>query len=327
MAAVTLAADDEATTAPESSHSKHGAATAMTAAARVLSTYELLESILSHTSTICVAHCRRVNHYWSQVINQSKNLQQRLFFLPARGRWVLTTGPDEVQVVDNATVTYKRSDIVRIPAFLRPSAVRTLNVVQLHPLLTSEPIPGADKNLWNTVMSKFSPSKLLSLPDGPWQQMLISQPAVNRASLYFGYDGNFRHEAKLTDESGIKLYHIIQAVESMLRALNRFTSTGHFDNDDCKYARTRDEAVARAQGVGDERLKGHREAMAQSLQSYEPYWDGMEDALEASRGTGPRCFVSCCIAHASPWLDKAEEAMAKRRDAAAEATSVNIGSD
>ncbi|KAK4547517.1 hypothetical protein LTR36_000473 [Oleoguttula mirabilis] len=310
MAVNTSATDSEDTTVPPAMGARNNVTTTttMSAAAELFNTYELVETILDHASMICLVRFQCVNRFWMQVIEDSTILQRKLFLSPAPVgpylEWT-TGGRDGTKtsiVYDRPICSSLQSDY---SLMLGPQE-RTTTIIKLHPLLTATAMPWGSSWSPNRADFSFDPLKLLSLPSGPWQQMLISQPPVYDFRVqYLPQDGGgyFGYSNYVSSESGIRLHHILEELELMLEQFNDYKRTGHYGGDECEDEETMDPHNVRSAGVVGGLVGRHREVMAQP---YEPYWKTRKQMLMEVEFTELFCFVEGRVADTSPWVAKAE---------------------
>ncbi|KXT09269.1 hypothetical protein AC579_2127 [Pseudocercospora musae] len=158
------------------------------AADAVLSTTELLESILEHLPMKDLLLNQRVCKKWQAVVSQSPYLQQKLFFQPreAQFKWLLEIKELEASV---------ESTFYQVPMNADESGVgRSLPSGELNPLLFTarswmphhklKSIALKPKADTPTAFSGSDGDSPPALP-GSWQRMLVSRPPVRALGYHY----------------------------------------------------------------------------------------------------------------------------------------------
>ena len=183
-------------------------AVSTSAAAAVLNTYELLESILVHASTTDLTRGRGVSTSWKTVIDRSMKLKETLFLSPGTTTctlmWISKNGAwsPTLQNVSEAVKSIKYS------------------IVKLHPVIEHRA-----STWYKTSMDlKVDVKTLLSMESTPSKQMFITQPPTQKLTIVCSDVLNqelqvFRKglSGKVIEAaSGVTMFHLIHFVDTHL---------------------------------------------------------------------------------------------------------------
>ncbi|KAK5125625.1 hypothetical protein LTR85_011899 [Meristemomyces frigidus] len=230
MAELAAATDGVGTMTLATTSTTYDNASTMSAAAKVFGTYELVEHILSNTTTICAVRGRAVNHFWKDVIDGSITMQEKLFLSPSPRRPVLERVWDLDAYDYRLFVNYDPG---------AGNANKQVDILRMHPLM--QPF-APEVRVWakSRVDIKVDAMRLLRLPDGPWKRMLISQPPVKEMRVHcwlsegtpggahmHQYEGTIRHA------SGIDYHAVIAECHAALHNFNMTRTCGHYEGDGC----------------------------------------------------------------------------------------------
>ncbi|KAK5746906.1 hypothetical protein LTR17_000537 [Elasticomyces elasticus] len=173
---------------------------------RLTNTYELLEQILLHTDMATVFFAQRVNTSFQDTINNSRVLQQKLFFapLPANGSY------QEAQL---NPLLVKKEVLERLPFFYCGYGINEMQYAPRWPgerLRPDMPVithSGTDEDAadgmdWElSVWSGLEITEVLGA--GSWRRMLLTQPACIASFAIRSdnsYDPNSRSRATISTE-------------------------------------------------------------------------------------------------------------------------------
>ncbi|KAK3615692.1 hypothetical protein LTR56_026434 [Elasticomyces elasticus] len=150
------------------------------ASARLTKTFESLEQILLHTDVVAVFCAQRVNTSFKDTINNSRLLQQKLFFapLPANGSY------QETQL---NPLLVNKNVLERLPLFYCGYGYNSMTHVErwpgkrLHPDMPKITHYVDDENAADRIDWELSvwngPKVEEVMGAGSWRQMLLTQPA------------------------------------------------------------------------------------------------------------------------------------------------------
>lgn len=163
---------------------------------KLLTSYELLENILSHLPTKDLVRSQRVCRAWKDVTMRSQLLRKHLFLMP-----------DICEAVD---VPWTSGRSYSPPDFMK-----------LHPIISEDSFffysYRSSYNDWSVLLNMFDVKHLLEWTDRRWTAMLITQPPSKPAlvTLYAATRGPRVYEKRFKDSGGIRIGVMMEAMMVM----------------------------------------------------------------------------------------------------------------
>lgn len=163
---------------------------------KLLTTYELLENILSHLSTENLAQSQRVCRTWKDVIARSQLLRRHLFLEPDSRKDRISTN----------NVGSQHSDS---PPF------------EPHPILSREGSRddhySKSNSRWYCELSLRVVERMCQWTDKHWTNMLMTQPPLKKVTVlaWAGRDLKSIYEEDFHDGKGVKMGVLVEATEKM----------------------------------------------------------------------------------------------------------------
>ncbi|KAK5705721.1 hypothetical protein LTR17_021409 [Elasticomyces elasticus] len=189
----------------------------------VLLTTELLENILHHLPMKDLLLAQRVSRKWQGVIDQSKRLQQQLFFAPKQSRscWEFEPGDDE----DESEMAVQRGfrKITTAEHYERKEQGDpwVYELGELNTLLFRSDNFKLDERVEDGGYESFVSPWCMPVRDkhASWRRMLITQPSVTRVSTLFEFAPAFEYcDQVFGGRTGVTAGDLFKEVEKAVEA-------------------------------------------------------------------------------------------------------------